>query len=342
MRIPSSILSFLTILFVVSSCVSKGGISSDDVSAKFFSIGQTADGAVLKTVSPFDGSVDSLVIDSPMTSIVCMSSTYVAAFAEVGATEAVSGVSGKKYISNAQIKENPSVIDVGFDGAMDYEAIVALSPDLVLAYAVSAVEPSYVSKLNSLGVRTLVLYDNFEQHPLARAEYIKVAGALTGRSAQADSVFTSVADSYMSMAGKECGAKVLLNVPYGDAWYVPGKDSYVYRLIADAGGEIMGSRDGMMSTTISVEEAYSYASQADFWLNPGFATSLGELKSLHSSFDAFLRPDLKVYNNTLRMNSEGGNDFYERGAMRPDLILADLCAVFSGSDRELEYYLEVK
>ena len=79
---------------------------------------------------------------------------------------------------------------------------------------------------------------------------------------------------------------------------------------------------------------------------------------MHPFFGLFLRPGLRIYNNTLRMNPGGGNDFYERGAVRPDLVLNDLKNIFlsgysesvSASDRpqeadsvwKSEYYLEVE
>ena len=46
--------------------------------------------------------------------------------------------------------------------------------------------------LRELGVRCVVLSEHIESHPLARAEYVKLFGALTGRLSRADSVFSAV------------------------------------------------------------------------------------------------------------------------------------------------------
>lgn len=35
-----------------------------------------------------------------------------------------------------------------------------------------------------------------------------------------------------------------------------------------------------------------------------------------------------IHNNIARMNAAGGNDFWESGAVRPDIILSDLVAIF--------------
>ena len=121
---------------------------------------------------------------------------------------------------------------------------------------------------------------------------------------------------------------VLINAPYGDAWYVPGLDSYMYNLVRDAGGEILGAKHGFESSVISSETALSLSEDADVWLNPGPGK----------------RPEFigiqRVYDNTRMLTSAGGNDFWERGAVRPDLILSDLRAIFEGRDDvPLNYFL---
>ena len=77
------------------------------------------------------------------------------------------------------------------------QLVEQLQPDLLLTYAVSAAEPPYLAKLRELGVRPVVLHEHLESHPLARAEYVKLFGTLTGREALADSLFRAVRDQYL-------------------------------------------------------------------------------------------------------------------------------------------------
>ena len=52
----------------------------------------------------------------------------------------------------------------------------------------------------------------------------------------------------------------------------------------------------------------------------------------------------QVYNNTRRRTPAGGSDFWESGAVHPELILQDLTAIFypaSGIDT-LTYYQRLK
>ena len=355
-----------TLAAAVLLCACSAGATRPDISESpsFFSVDSLGGKTLIVSISPFDGSRDSLIIEGKVGSVVCMSSTAVAAFAELGCSDMVRGVSGKRFISNPLVSSNPLVKDVGSDAAPDYETIVSLKPDLVLAYAVSSVLPPYVERLNSLGIRTLILYDNFESHPLARAAYIRLAGALAACPERADSVFGSISASYRhirdSLGNAVEGARpgVLVNAPYADAWYIPGKRSYMYRLVWDAGAEILGAAESSLSSTISIEQALDISRRADFWLHPGNARTRKELLSMHPFFGLFLRPGLRIYNNTLRMNPGGGNDFYERGAVRPDLVLNDLKNIFlSGYSEPVcasdcpqeadsvwksEYYLEVE
>lgn len=282
---------------------------------------------------------DTLWLDGPVDRIVCMSSSHVAALSAIDALSTIKGVSGLRYISDPHI-DRESVVDIGYDAAMHYEAIVALEPDLLLTYAVNGAEPAYVSKLRSLGVKTLILHDHLENHPLARAEYIRLFGTLTGRQQLADSLFARIRDSYLKLAesvDKGSRAKVLVNIPYGDAWYIPGKEGYMSRLVEDAGGVILGATPATTaSSVISLEKAYEYSLEADLWLNPGSCSSREELIQAHHMFSRFgpIAHGKPIYNNIRCMNQAGGNDFWERGAVRPDLILQDLIYIIGQSRGE--------
>ena len=292
--------------------------------------------------SPYGAAPDTLTVDKPLRSIVCMSSSYIGFLDALGCDSVATAVSGLAYVSDPEVQAN--AVDVGYDAALDYETIVKLRPDLLLTYAVSAAEPPYLAKLRELGVRTAVIHEHLESHPLARAEYIKLFGLLTGRTAQADSLFADIRDRYLSMVSEtDTPKKVLVNIPYADQWYIPGGDNYMTRLIRDAGGEVLGAVPGRFeSSVISVEKAYSYAQEADFWLNPGWCSTKEQLRSVHPLFADFPVLDKRVWNNTKQSTPGGGNAFWETGPARPDLILKDLRAIFDGAEVPGTYYFELK
>ena len=292
--------------------------------------------------SPYGAADDTLIVDKPMRSIVCMSSSYIGFLDALGCDSVITAVSGLDYVSDPEVREG--AVDVGYDAALDYETILKLHPDLLLTYAVSAAEPPYMAKLREVGIRTAVIHEHLESHPLARAEYIKLFGALTGRCEKADSVFSQVRDRYLSLVSKTDTPKnILVNIPYADQWYIPGGDNYMTRLIRDAGGEVLGAVPGRFeSSVISVEKAFEYAQEADFWLNPGWCSTKAQLRSVHPLFADSPVIDKPVWNNTKQSTPGGGNAFWETGPARPDLILKDLRAIFDGTEVPMYYYFEVE
>ena len=271
-----------------------------------------------------------------------MSSSYIGFLDALGCDSVATAVSGLAYISDPEVRAR--AVDVGYDAALDYETILKLKPDLLLTYAVSAAEPPYLAKLRELGIRTAVIHEHLESHPLARAEYIKLFGLLTGRTALADSLFADIRDRYLSLVSEtDSPKKVLVNIPYADQWYIPGGDNYMTRLIRDAGGVVLGAVPGRFeSSVISVEKAFAYAQEADCWLNPGWCATKDQLRSVHPLFADFPVIDKPVWNNTKQSTSGGGNAFWETGPAHPDWILADLRAIFDGTDCTMQYYFEVE
>lgn len=303
----------------------------------------------LVVVSPSDGHRDSVDVSSPFSRIVCMSSTHTACLSALGHQQDIVGVNGLRYISDPVLRCSDAVTDVG---DLDFERVISIKPDILIA---SGDGINDYSRLESFGIPVIHLYDYMEQHPLARAEYIRIFGALTGCREAADSIFNDVCDRYQREAELASSVhtrpRVLVNVPYKESWYVPGRDSYFARLIHDAGAEIAGAHGGAGSGVMTVENAYGLSREASFWIHTGWCRSLDELRAMNPLFASF-RPlcDGKVYNNILRASGAGGNDYYESGAVRPDLVLADLIRIFhpelspemkNVSPGDLHYYIEL-
>lgn len=313
------------------------------------------------TVSPYDGHRDTLVVERPLSRLVCMSSSYLGYLDGIGCDSVVVGVSGIQYISNPRIRARHEatrrgepglpLYDIGYDAAPDYERIVALHPDLVIAYSVSAAEPAWLVKLRELGISVLLLSEQLEDHPLARAEYVRLFGALTGHKAEADSVFSVIRDRYEALRVEtDRPVKVLLNLPYNDQWFVPGADNYLSRLVQDAGGEVLGAAPGTsVSRIMTQEEAWMLAAGADVWLNPGWCRTRAQITDLVPSFSQFKIP--VICNNIRRVTDGGGNDFWESGALRADRVLEDVAAILraarNGNPQEipgdsLHYFIVVE
>lgn len=267
--------------------------------------------------------------------IVAMSSTHIAMLEALQETSRVVGVSGKKFISNEYIRSHSAEIaDVGYDNYTDYEALIALKPDIVLLYGITGASP-LEGKLKEMEIPFVYIGDYVEESPLGKAEWMVAIAEIIGQRERGEEVFKAIPERYNSLKNSALLAlsykpKIVLNTPYRDAWFMPREGSYIVTLINEAGGEYIYKKKGSTaSDVISTEEAYMLVDQADKWIDVGSANSLEELRVACPKF-ADTQPFIKgeVYNNTLRSNAFGGNDYWESGIVNPDLILRDLIKIF--------------
>lgn len=304
-------------------------------------------------------SADIRAIPVPLKSCVSMSTTYLPHLKLLGEEETVKGLSGTSFVYDSLYNERIGtglIVDIGSDVAPDFERIISLAPDVVLAYGIAGGDNSYMHKLRALGVKVLVINDYLENHPLGRLEYIKLFGALTDKRPLADSIFTARAQEY-SKVKESCSeriaedVKVLINMPFRDVWYVPGSANYTSLLIADAGGRILGSVEGeTVSSQQSFEKMYTLGKEADVWINlNNFSTISGVVNENPLYKNLQVVKDEKLYNNTKRNTKFGGSDFWEGGAVEPAEILKDLITIFHPDvaqaefgERPMKYYIHLK
>jgi len=279
--------------------------------------------------------------------VVCMSSSHVAMLDALGALDRVVGVSGRGFISNPGIRaKGDAIADVGYDGNIDYEALAGAAPDLVLLYGVagsSMMEP----KLNELGIPFAYIGEYLEESPLGKAEWIVPVGEMLGLGREARDYFADIPERYDGLKQIAASASeaplVMINTPYADQWVMASADSYVAKLISDAGGRyVYENHTGNKSLPVDIEEALRLASDADVWINTGMYDTLDELTVAVPKF-ADVRPVVegRVWNSSLRTTPEGGNDYWESGVINPDLVLRDLINIFHPGllpDSAMTYY----
>lgn len=280
--------------------------------------------------------------------VVCMSTSHVAMLDAIGQVATVVGVSGKQYVMNEKVARNPEVMDVGYDSNLDYETLIALSPDVVLMYGVTAENTAVTAKFRELGIPYLYLGDYTEQSPLGKAEWMVAVAEIVGCRERGTELFADVVARYEAVrdgVDVDCRPKVMFNLPYQDVWYMPSDDSYMVQLVEDAGGEYIykGKNPTGGSRGISLEEALLLVADADLWLNVGQCRSLDELRATAPHFamsEVVSRGD--VYNNNLRQTAAGGSDFWESAIVRPDVVLRDMVDIMRGDDDSLYYHRRLK
>jgi iron complex transport system substrate-binding protein len=297
----------------------------------------------------------SAVIRVPVRRIVCMSTTHLAMISAINESESVIGFSGIRFLYDHNLRQsvqNGNIREIGYEENLNKELIIELEPELIIIYGIGSESAGYIGKLKELGIKILYNADYLETDPLGKAEWIKLFGLLYDKEKIADSIFKSIEREYNSIkssirANISNRPKVLLGLPYEDTWFISPGNSYISRLIEDAGGEyIWQDTDSQESMPFGLENVFIKALSADYWLNTGDADRPEQILSIDPRFSVlpcFIKGN--IYNNNKRINANGGNDYWEGGTINPQIILADIASIlhpdlFSG--RELFYYKQVK
>lgn len=287
--------------------------------------------------------------------IICLSSSHIAMLSAIGSSDKICGVSGKNYVWDSVVANSKTVQEVGYEGYMDYETIIKLSPSIVLLYGIAS-ESSCEKKLLEFGIPYMYIGDYTEEDPLGKAEWMIAVSYLVGKENLAKQRFKAIENEYLSLKnglknyldslerlesakkldktapaknGSNLGSnlekpayarpKIMLNAPYNDNWFMPSMNNYSVKLLTDAGSDYIYKKNtSNSSVSIDKEEAYMLLKSADIWLN---ANGLNEKSQFLKIFKG------KRFNNTKRTNQSGGNDYWESGSMRPDLVLKDLIMI---------------
>lgn len=319
---------------------------------------QGADSVVTRLFIARDGEeppqgFEGQVIEGNARRIVAMSSTHIAMLDVIGETARVVGVSGMDFISNDAVRSRrDSIGDVGYDGNVNYELLLSLQPDIILLYGTngaSGMEP----KLKELGIPYVYIGEYLEDSALGKAEWIVAVAEIVGKRDKGIKAFSAIPERYNAIREKAANClkhssrpKVMINLPYGDSWFMAPTGSYLVRLIEDAGGDyIYKKNNSNESRPIDLEEAFMLVSASDKWINVGQTRSLDELRKNYPKFAA-TKPVLsgEVYNTTGRVAANGANDYWERGVVEPDVVLRDMVMIFHPElvDSDLVYYEKLK
>ena len=287
-----------------------------------------------------EGVGDAQVIETPIRSLVAMSTTYYPFLEKLEKLDTLVAVDDATYAYNPQVRARAadgSLVLVGGGaggGSVNVEKLLALSPDLIMTSASGSPELDAHPKLLEAGLPVVINADYLEQSPLGRAEWGIFIAAFFDLEDQAAQDFDALAQRYEAAkaltATLDSKVSVFTNTDYQGTWYVPGGESYAALLLKDAGASyIFADQAGFGAAPLAFEAVYDAARDADFWLNVGFAADLDSLLAMdtrYAEFKAFAQGS--VYNYNARVTEMGGSDYFESGVANPDIILKDLIRIF--------------
>ena len=264
------------------------------------------------------------VIETPIRSVICMTSLQLSNFIEMGELDKVVGVTSTRHLFNREMNErlkSGKTAKIGIEGNFDNEVIMSMNPDLIL---VSPFKRGGYETLKDVGIPLIPHLGYKEMTPLGQAEWVKFVGLLVGQEQKANEIFDAIAARYnelkeLTAEGKVKKRPVVLSGEMrGGNWYAVGGESFLAQLFKD--------------------------DEADYWriVNsyPGTFSyeALKEQDPRYADFRAFREKGI-IYCNMK------DTPFYESMPTEPEVVLADLLHIFHPDllpDHTPVYYARLK
>lgn len=272
------------------------------------------------------------IVRTPLQRAVITTSVHCGLILSFGKQNSIKGVCDVKYINLPWIQQqckDKKIADCGSGITPTLEKIIEINADAIL---ISPFQNSGgYGRLNEWKKPIIETADYMETSALGRAEWMKFYGMLFGAEKQADSIFNDVETKYnkLKQIAKASNTipSVIIDNMNSSVWYVPGGQSTIGQIIADANASYpFSDKKSSGSLALPFETVLEKARNCDMWLirynSPQKATyeSLLTENNGYSQFKAFKNKMIfgcNTYNNT----------FYEDTPFHPDLLLRDFIII---------------
>ena len=318
----------------------QGSVPEGNKYATGFRINETDTGVVVEVFKPYQ----CLCVKEPMRRIGTMSTVQVGFLYALDAIDCLAAVCNPELIYTP-VKGNE--IDLGDSMKPSAERTLQAGLDILLAVNYGQYDNLEAMRLEKLGVPIIFINEWQEHSPLARAEWIRVLGALTGRLREADSIFHKVETRYNALTASvnkrsySAAVSIMSGNNFRGTWYVPSGKNYLAYLFKDAGAVYPFYEDEReTSIPLTVEETIHYFHDADVWVGAG-GNSLEELARIdekHTWFKAYKNG--RVYNWRKQRLPNGANNFWERGVVHPEEILEDVIHILNNAPDSTLHFAE--
>ncbi|SHF06539.1 ABC transporter substrate-binding protein [Dysgonomonas macrotermitis] len=273
------------------------------------------------------------LIRTPLTNVVAYSTIHCATLNELGMITTVKGVCEPRYIDIDYIKdgvENGSIADLGQAANPVIEKIVDVDPEAILA---TPIQGRTYGSIDKTGIPIIETPDYMEPLPLGRAEWIRFYSLFFDSEEKADSLFNITESNYNSIKEKVAHVAhrptVFLDRTYSGVWYISGGESFISRMLGDAGATYAWYDNGKVeSVPLPFEQILEHAGDAEYWLikynNPqGDLTysALADEYKPYSYFGAYKNRNIYECNAAKKT-------YYEDLPIHPDYILQDFAYIF--------------
>ena len=280
---------------------------------------------------------DAVQIRVPVDRIAVNSQAEEAFLRELGQEDKLVAVGGNKSYDDALREKvlGGQVLQVGYSwhSPPNLDVLLISRADVFVMRLSDLDHAPSLARSNKLGVPTLPYFIDAESTYLGRAEWIKLFGLLTGTESRANSAFAEIkrnAEKIKLKAGGLPDVPALWAYPIGrDRWFaiVRGVEA---ELLEDAGAlNLLRTENDVMQDAeheVSTESLLIRGRTAERWIiGDSHAAAIGNPAMLER-IPAF-RDDKLYTNNGRAKPALDAFDQYERGFVRPDLVLMDLFAL---------------
>jgi iron complex transport system substrate-binding protein len=309
---------------------------------------------VLYTGDRPDAGKNAFYVQTPVQKVGCLASVFTGFLSRLSEMQRIGAVDNIDFISDAKLLERYSrgeVKELARNGPLNLERALTSGMNVLFINPGGDAQRDMDKRLLRAGIVPVVCADYYEDHPLGRAEWIRVFGLFFGEERKADSLFKLTEEKYLSLKkmADTCTYKptVFSELKTNDSWYVAGGQSSLARLLADAGANYPWKDNGKTSVTaLNMEQVMQKALNAGYWINLHLTNSKAEVLALDKRYGEFkaFKED-KLFNNNALTNSKGGNAYWEHGLCNPDEILADLISIFHPGlepGHKLKYYKQLQ
>nr|WP_320058749.1 ABC transporter substrate-binding protein [uncultured Bacteroides sp.] len=285
------------------------------------------------------------VIETPVRSVICMTSLQLSNFIKLDALKYVVGITSTRHLFNKEMNErlkSGATQKIGIEGNFDNEVIMGVNPDVIF---ISPFKRGGYDAIREVNIPLVPHLGYKEMTPLGQAEWIKFIALFTGLEAEANRKFSAIEKRYNELKKLTSEVKkrpvVFSGELRGGNWYAVGGKSFLAQLFRDAGADYFLKDDSTSGgVTLDFETVYSQAEGADYWRIVNSFNGTFSYDALKAEDPRYV--DFRAFRNkgVLYCNMRE-KPFYESMPTEPEVVLADLIKVFHPSllkDHTSTYY----
>lgn len=236
-----------------------------------------------------------------------------------------------KKIQLADRVKNNTLLNISGGDEINKELLWSSKADVFFVYPF---DKSIEAKVKHKALTVIPISEYLEKHPLGRAEWLLLFGALVQKEKEADALFRSIERKYtetVSATPLHQRPAVFLGSREGSSWFAAPANSYLAQLVNDAGGKyLLNDRTAPGNLLLNDEELTAMC-----WNIPFFGMIAYSNERISRTWMADQAPSLRqsptFQKEQLFFCNAIESDFFGKALIEPHILLRDLRSLFEAS-----------